>query len=470
MGVQVRHIAEKGKPISWLRYLVIGTPLILLGGCWSSILLLKKTSQASLNAKLDELAARGFPIDDVGAVALHQQSSTTIDQQLWVEVIDALRTPAILSEYAPLPIIGRAPDVPPLGQPWREQVPVEQFLARHADTLNLLLSISQNNGPVQLPIKFNSSATRLPYTQDMRTAARILLLEVALATRIGDAEREFRGLNSILGCAIALQGEPFLVSNLASVAIFSLALPELQAAIVGDRLHPEQLALLQKRVQQCSNLLATKIALRGEFYNSVQSIRNLDLNDSGLKLPPVIGDLLVNSGIADRAALKYLQVLESAVDLPMDDLHQWRDQMSMLELSFGRDNFLFAPAEKIAGACIPALSAFATAQIRHKMAADLVVLALAIRRFEKSQGRLPGDLNQLSEYDIDLTKFLLVDGDLPRYQLLPPADLSAGQPAIRAVLWGLDQRTASNATISSTPPVRTPDATNPPTIWVWEFE
>jgi hypothetical protein len=456
------------KKSPWIRWILLTFPIVLIGGCLAGVVVLRTTANSNLEAKLKELSAKGFSVDNDSAAAIHQQASSTKDQETWISVLDAFNTTAINQECKSLPVVGNGPEVPPLGQEWVEQVEVEEFLAKHADSLKQLVSISQDNGPVNLPIQFKSVATLLPYTQNMRTVARVLILEANLAARAKDSEREFRAINAMFGCSMALKGEPIIVSNLVSIAIAGMAQAQLQSAILGDRLGVDHLDKLQSRVVLTADPQAFPFALRGEAGLFVSTIRNLQ-GDS--LESPLSSKAMAAVGIGDLAALRYLELIESASEVPTDNLQMFRDSMANIEQSFqANQSMLAAPATKMAAQILPAFGAASNAQIRIKMSSDLCILAMAIRRYEKSHGQLPDELSQLSELGIDLSKFKMVDGNLPKYQLTndsPESALGSG----RAVLWGLNpQPTSTNPqpSLSPVPPASPSESSE--MIWVWGFK
>jgi hypothetical protein len=267
------------------------------------------------------------------------------------------------------------------------------------------------------------------------------------------------------GCAIALQGEPLIISNLVSLAIAGMANSQLQSGILRNRFSQEQLAVLRQRILQSSDLRACSRALKGEVGLALKSIKQMQSFDNTVQ--PLFAKLLVHSGMADRVALRYVEIFETASQFPTEDLMQWRLLMAGLEQPANPGTFLAGRTNRLVSAFMPSFSAYTGAQIRHKMASNMSLLAIAIRQFEHKQGRLPTELSQLSEFDIDLSKFHMVDGNIPAYRLLTTSQTTEST----AVLWGFNpQPTAENANPSLLPEPPLPSEEGYNAIWLWEFK
>ncbi len=152
------------------------------GGTTATFFISKQVARRSLEEKLALLTAKGIPVDDASMTELHYQLTSAENADKWISVIDTLSSKSFSSQCTNLPIVGTNTNpIPKHDDPWADQAAVEQLMSQNADTLKQLLDLAQNNGPVRYPIQTQSFNTLLPYTQNTRTAARVLQLEAILA-------------------------------------------------------------------------------------------------------------------------------------------------------------------------------------------------------------------------------------------------------------------------------------------------
>lgn len=428
----------------------------------------KRSASRALEAKLQQLGSKGIPIDDAAMTAYHHSLSSDENATQWVLILETIASQSFRSDCAGLPIVSdTALPIPPLGKPWNEQPAVEKFLQNHTDTINGLIDLAQNNGPVRMPIKFNSASTLLPYTQNSRDAVRIVQLEALVAARQGDAEREFRAINAMFGCAIAIHGEPIIISQLVAMAIQGMAITQLQDAVQFNRLGSKHYEQLMARIAPLSSIRQSfTVAFNGHLgmTNGIVDESTLQWNHG--KWAP----LLVKSGIAERAALKYALRIEETLDAPVDDLKAFREYMQGLDAKLNQKKSSFDIELKIVQSFANFSSNFTTALIRRKTSSDLAILAISIRQFEQAHGRLPENLSELESQGIQLEQFKAVDGSVPNYQLFDST--SQASRNCRAMLWSFDFEKES--AISPTPPQpATIDQPNPKEAsqwWHWKFE
>ncbi|MFO0939701.1 MAG: hypothetical protein U0930_02925 [Pirellulales bacterium] len=400
----------------------------------------KRTSQKAFAEKLDELRARGIPVDDQSMAEYHASLTSNENATELASLLDFISSPSFRADCAGLPIVSdNGPSIPPMSEAWLEQSAVEQFLIKHDKSISRLIEITQEIGPIRYPIKFNSAVTQLTCTQNTRAAIRVLLLEAHIAARNGDADREYRAINAMLGCSIALQGEPFIVSQIMSVSMSHIARIRLKYAVQGNRLRSEHYAKLADRLNKLADIDSIyRIALNGEL--GFETVAMLDPNKPKEEIGPLSG-LAVQSGFGERAALRHAEFVEQFLEANTQDLRAFREHIQKLSPNISSSFSKFSFDQGINAEISPVVQAFSDALVKHKMANDLAILALVTRQYENKHGRLPQSLNELTEFGIDLERFKAVDDSKPLYRLTSPEQQQKYK--VRAVIWSFDSRKAS---------------------------
>ncbi len=425
------------KPIRAVWILMFLVMFCCFSGTLTTWFVAKRTAQTALAKKLDEFKARGIPIDDQSMAEYHASLTSDENASELASLIDFISSPTFKADCSGLPIVSdKGPVIPPMGAAWQEQPAVEQLLTKHHQSISRLIEITQENGPIRYPIKFNSASTQLTYAKKSRDAIRVLILEAQVAARLGDAEREYRAINAMLGCSFALQGDPFVVSQIVSVSTCYMARNRLKSAVQGDRLRSEHYAKLANRLNNLTDIDAMfRIAMNGEL--GFQTVAMLDPNIPQDQIGQ-LSRLAVQSGFGERAAMRHAAYVEQLLECNTTDLRAFREHIRDLAEENDAQLSVFSFDDRITQEFSSIGLAFSQALVQHKMANDLATLALFARLYESRHGSLPQTLNDLSEFGVDTEKFRAVDGSKPLYQL---TSLEQQQKhKIRAVIWSFDSR------------------------------
>ncbi len=464
---------KRFKSLRWLAFVLLGMVLFCGGSSFLALLVSKNSSERRLQKKLEQLAAKGIPVDDASVAELHKTLTSKENINVWIGILDKLATKHYSELFQNMPIVGESiKPIPKIGEPWADEPVVKQVLSQNADTLKQLLDVAQDNGPVWYPIDFNSFNTRLPYAESTQIAARLLLLEAIVAARAGDADREFRAINAMIGCALSVRGEPCLVSQHVSISVHALALDRLRPAVQANRLSAEQLGILRTRLAPFSDIKVPYTAnLQGQIAVAIPAFRDpvgANAQFKGVK------KLIVSSGAVDRAACKYIERMEEALEISTDNLQNFVADCQAWESPSSSGGMLQQMEDSIAERFIPALlSNIGNALVRSKMLNDLATLAIAARQYEMANGQLPKSLEELTTQGIDLSLFHCVDGNLPNYLLVDKssqispsadsADSARSSEASRAILWSVYNQNANNR---SNPLQEKTD----PKQWRWDLQ
>jgi hypothetical protein len=455
--------------LTWL----VGLSLLLFLIGLLTILMARLSAARVLRDTQQRLQSKGIPTDAMAWNSLHLDSSSNENAVLWMRVLDSFESDGFKQDCEGLPVLSSDETLPLENQPWLHETAVQNLLSQHSKPINNLIELGQGNGPIAFPIEFPSTNTTLPYTQKMRSAARVLILESYMAARNDDGRREFRAINAMLGCAIVQRGEPAIVSQLISAACHAMAITRLKSAIEGDRLNGQQLSTLQKRLQQFSDIgQPYSIGLKGEAA-MVFTSESIELSGA-----PRISTVLQQLSLRDRAVRKFAEQLELALEIKTNNLQEFAKQARSLEDSSQQNSEIFGNdwvTASLGGLKTP-LCTFANHLTALKMRNDLAQLAISIRQFQRENGAIPDSLQQLESIGIDLAKFSCVDGQLPKYMLVPNQTDAPADGAV-AILWSFNPLPLA---LPNAPSVLTVPATPPPpltdsedrfgnALWRWDL-
>lgn len=443
------------------------------GGGLITLMLAKGASSRRLQLKLEQLSKKGIPVNDASLEQLHQKLSSPDQAHVWESAIDEFSSDAFSTRSSGLPIVGSGSlEIPKPNVQWGDQVAVEQLLSDYAQVIQPLIEVAQDNAAVLYPIQFKASDTPLPSRAGIVKAARVLQLEAIVAHRQGDVEREFRAINSMVGCALSIRGEPMMNSQILSNAVHGMTIWRIQAAVEGNRLTVQQLSKLRNRLAPFSDIKQSfVVGLKGELSIGTRAIRDQIIVNPQLGR---LNSLIYQSGMADRAAISLADRLELALEIPTDDLRSFVDMCNSLDLSYSNTGGLEQIQQSLSLGYCPSLRSIAEALIRCKMLNDLALLAIAIRQFEYSNGRLPSSLDELRTEGIDLDTFHCLDGNLPGYLIRD--DVNAPIVQGRAVLWSYDPSSIGNEKVTTVPAAPPNKSSNKLLTdidrdsWQWDFE
>lgn len=454
MSISLRKNSHKS---TWKILLLI--LLVSVGGLLTAWFVAKQTAKNSLLKLRQELTAKGIPVDDESLVSLHRSQCSDENSSQWMNALDAIGEKELKQKFDRLVIAQDRGRYCQASNSWPEQPMVEQQLVQHAEIIERLLELAQDNRPVYMPIRFQSLDTLFRYAQFAGDAADVLVVEAIIAARNLEPEREFRAINAMLGCSIAISGELGMRSQYNTLQIHKKAIQQIQNAIKWNRLNAEQIELLKQRLAISWDI---KQILSLGFQGEV-----------GMMIPPKRGQVmsqyfsapmipvLEHAGIVDRAAVKYATSIEKALELDFTDRKQLVKQVAEIQLAMFEEK----PPFDLDQLFYRSLSPTTSAVIQEQMFCDLAVIAISIRQFEHKRGRLPDSLSDLESLGVDLQQYKSVDGSTPLYRLLEPVEQSVSR--CRAVLWSFDFE--KEDAISPKPPE--PQAAEAmPLWWSWEIK
>ena len=318
-----------------------------------------------------------------------------------------------------------------------------------------MLRLSVDAKPVRFPIVFDSFGTRLQQTQEMRQAARLLLLRGRVGLRARDSVVVRDAIDGMLGVSRVNAGEPILVSQIVSIAIDGMALGLLKDSLKVDALNEADLQSLLPKV------MAT-IHFGKEWEMAIAGERALALPVfADPKKARTVGVTSVPGRTRD--ALFYLDLTDGVLELPTNDLKEFKVKLQAVEAKMTEQafaNWITRFDSILTLQTTPAFAAAGDVFIRRALQHRMAALAIGLRLYEDRHGKLPNSLNDLSDLPMDLKPLGLTKELSFGYRL----------EGSNAKLWGGSYQDVFS--IPAEPPVievGEPD-TSMKELWLWEFQ
>lgn len=433
-------------------------PLLLL----TLLLLLwygrESSAKSRLKARIASITKQGYPVDDASIDTYYKDRTDSSNTEAWLAVISMMTSQDFKASTNGVAYlgIGIEAEVPILPEDeWSEEKDSLAFLEKweslHADVLRL----SVDAKPVRFPIVFDSFGTRLQQTQEMRQAARLLLLRGRVGLRARDSVVVRDAIDGMLGVSRVNAGEPILVSQIVSIAIDGMALGLLKDSLKVDALNEADLQSLLPKV------MAT-IHFGKEWEMAIAGERALALPVfADPKKARTVGVTSVPGRTRD--ALFYLDLTDGVLELPTNDLKEFKVKLQAVEAKMTEQafaNWITRFDSILTLQTTPAFAAAGDVFIRRALQHRMAALAIGLRLYEDRHGKLPNSLNDLSDLPMDLKPLGLTKVLSFGYRL----------EGSNAKLWGGSYQDVFS--IPAEPPVievGEPD-TSMKELWLWEFQ
>lgn len=438
--------------------------VILIVSSWLAIRDARAHSQ--LQQEVERLKTAGLPYDDASLAEYYAQLSSPENVDRWQEILAVVDSPEFATpaqEFGPWKESGQR--IPFAGEPWPAEAETLLFLDQWADLRSDAEQLALQDRTVRFPIEFDSVDTQLPEINQLREVARLIKLHGQVAIRSKESAATRDAILSIFGCARAMEGQPFLVSQVVRASLENTAMDELRCAVQANVLDTEDLERIQARIEK-------RISLEKVWQISINGERA-----SGLPLftdPKKYADYLEEDHVPvppwrSRDALAFLKEIEEDLAVPTQDLHDFDvATQEVVKQSAQLDATLLGWFDTMMTQVVsPPVGALATIFAENELFARRAILGIGIRLYEDEHGTLPESLSQLSELGIDASKLTQIDGK--------PFEYRRNEDG--AVLWGvITQIESSDAAQEDSPaePAATEyPSTDPTDLWsrnsVWHF-
>jgi hypothetical protein len=204
-----------------LFWIVVLSPLVLILLLLLGNFCYQANLQRQIDAELAQIRQRGEPVTAADIAANYELPAGADDQtQRWMQVIDWTTALEKTEPYKGLTdqvLMGI--DIPPPGTPWPEEPAVAQLMhsVKHTFMIDRLVA---DPGEVRYPIDFDDGiGALLPYTQNLRSVARVLALRAAWNVYHDRSKQALECLIAIRRAADTVEHEPTMVSQLVRAAL-----------------------------------------------------------------------------------------------------------------------------------------------------------------------------------------------------------------------------------------------------------
>jgi len=381
----------------------IGPGLIALIGVGGLLLLLILViagalfaNHRRLNAELERIRAAGEPVSVEEIEAFYQAPPAGQDTtQLWLAALAPLDTPQFQSDAQGLPFVAGGPDspdsIPWPGEPWPQLEAAEQFLSRYGRSLDEMHRAARQGGRARFPTRFADGIEMpLPHLQQLRAGTRLLALESAVHAHRKRPEAAVESIAAMFAAARSLEQEPLTVSQLVRMALGGVARRRLTWLLSALRLDEDQLAQMDAELSDCDydgplhraclvqraigiQTFADPTALGPEAPASRLGLMRLGDEVVYLQAMDEIIAAMRKSGIDRKAAVEQADLrLKQVARAPLSRL-----QCPLTLLLVGA--FDWVP----------------DAASRHEAECKATLLAVAIERYQRGEGRLPQNLDEI---------------------------------------------------------------------------
>ncbi len=354
-----------------------------------------------LKARLDAIVKQGDPIDDDSMDSFYKDRTDPTNTKAWLAVFATMASEDFKAFKNGVPYVGIEPEQPilPEGE-WEEEQVSVAFVERWKTLFSEVIRLAVDAKPVRFPIDFDSFSTLLVNTQETRNVAALLVLQGRVGLRARDSALVRECIDALIGLSHVNAGEPLLVSQMVTYAIDGLALGLLKDALEYDVLNEPDLHLLLPKVLAAIHIGGDwKGVISGERAMALPIFSNPNKARS-LGVTPVPG--------RSRDAIFFLDLTQSVMDIPTEDLSDFNAKLLEAEAKFIRQaqaGWLSQIDAILTMQITPAFGAAGAAFVRRALQHRIAALAIGLRLYEDKYARFPDSLGDLSELNLD-TKVL----------------------------------------------------------------
>ena len=417
----------------------------------------ESSGRSQLKARIASLAKQGYPVDDASIDTYYKDRTDSANTEAWLAVLNTMTSQDFKASASAVPILGTEAEVPiPSEEEWNEEEVSLAFLEKWKSLHSEVLRLSIDAKPVRFPIVFDSFGTLLPQTQEMRQAARLLLLRGRVGLRARDSAVVRDAIDGLLGVSRVNAGEPILVSQLVSIAIDGMAIGLLKDSLKVDVFSEADLQSLLPKVMATVN-----IGKEWEMVVSGERAIALPVFTDPKKKARTVGVTSVPG--RSRDALFYLDLIQGVIELPTNNLEEFKTKLKDVEAKMtekAKANWMTQFDSILTLQITPAFAAAGDAFIRRALQHRMAALAIGLRLYEDRHGKFPNSLKDLTDLPMDVKPLALTKEMSFGFRL----------EGSNAKLWGGSFQDVFS--LPAEPPeivVGEPDTTMKE-LWLWEFQ
>ena len=362
--------------------LVVGTSIV-------TIMIITASVNRRIDAQLARIREAGEPIT-TRELALYYEAPPDEEDatQIWLAAMAPFERPAFEAASRNMPILGRNGGVPLPGEPWPELDAVKQFLDDNQRSLDLLHEAAALGGAARYDVDFDLGINMgMQQGQSLRTAARLLRLEVNVRAHEGDARGAANSIHAMFMLARSLENEPTLVSQLIRLAMSGVARIEIGRLLPVIEFTDEDLTRFQADLRAEDFSDGMRRALVGERVIALHSYESMNEQTYG-----VLG---LTRGPDRRLTLEYYEKLVAAAKKPIPQAliaaEAAAAEVDGVSSKSGLNSFLYIMTALLT----PTMDTIFAATARGSTGRDATDAAIGVELFRRRDGSLPETLDDL---------------------------------------------------------------------------
>lgn len=384
-----------------------GILLLVPGICLSGGLGLHEyLAHQQLDQELQRLAAVGLPIDNASTANKYRQQTSDVGTMEWAELINLVSFGSVcVVRGTELPHVGegRIPELTPEGV-WDDEPRVALFLAEMRPIIARMSAATQYETPVWQPIFFNGTATLREPFDSLRSAVRLLQLELDHALFQRDTQRAMASLKTMEYIARMGDTKLFIVVDLIHFSLVQAFHDSVRRSLSVALWSKEEIDILAGFLKQPDDYQTRWVTTLGNeravFYLDEHARPN---RPSWERWP--------------SARWKSVRGFRQLEELGGRRFHELATAANNIESSGTSD--------------LPAMSAYARELYNVEDSRRLTRVALAIKQFQMQQGDWPDALADLRAVGLGENDWSTVEMGLT-FGYTASAD--------KAMVWGVDSR------------------------------
>jgi ABC-type transport system involved in multi-copper enzyme maturation permease subunit len=232
----------------------------------------------------------------------------------------------------------------------------------------------------------------LAHTQDSRTAANFLKYDTLLRSQENDADGALDSCRAIVNTGRSIGDEPALISTLVRIAIDAVALSNLERSLAQGQPNEDSMRTLQQLLETEEKEPLVLIGMRGERAQMDRIMERLQNGQTNFKtLKGLWGgspEVLVAAGSIKGQRAAMLEIMNENVEAAKLPVEQQIPEFKRIEQSIYKQNIMIRML-------VPATSRVVEATHRNQALLRAAIVALAVERFRRENGRWPISLAEV---------------------------------------------------------------------------
>jgi len=390
----------------WIVPLLFLLALFLIVAMAAAIVLMrlqfdKRAARQAVEDEVARIQAAGEPITIDDLYAFHQVPEGVRDTtSLWLAALNSFREQQIVADGKGLPFVGELtaehdsrlrPEAPDSLLP-----EAEAFLQKYDATREATLAAARAGGECRFPVEFEKGiGMLLTHAQQMRSLARLLVLNAHVQAARGDANGAVESIEAMIAASEALSHESTLVGYLVRLALLNMAVHETNWLVNETQLTGEQLARLEQKLRAADIRGGLTTGLYGERAMNYYTFHHLETIQTELPFK------MTSNGKLTRPAdcLLSLELLGATIEAsrePFPAAQQGVENVNnRLRSVAGSGNPLDKWNHMITLLMTPAVGSSFEATARSLASREALLAAIAAERFRLEKGSFPTQLTDL---------------------------------------------------------------------------